>query len=99
MASGVALACFEQKGKDVSVIIFDHKENLNAPAYWHARDYGLFSVNNLGSKSYNKETTPTLHILRPGESLVFNHKIIIHEGAFPSDKEIQEWYTDWTERK
>ena len=34
----------------ISICMFDHPENLNHPPHWMARDYGLYSVNPLGSK-------------------------------------------------
>jgi len=34
---------------------WDHPKNIGYPGHSHARDYGLFSTNNLGSVSYNKD--------------------------------------------
>ncbi len=38
-------------GHDATIAIFDHPGNPNYPTYWHARGYGLFAANPLGSIS------------------------------------------------
>ena len=70
----------EAEGQAVAVAIFDHPENPAAPAYWHARGYGLFSVNNLGRKSYDKSQEEFLLTLPAGESLQFRHQLLVYQG-------------------
>jgi len=64
----------------ISLAMFDHPENSGYPSYWHARDYGLFSVNNLGAKSYDKKADPITLTLAPGESIVFKHRMHLTSG-------------------
>jgi hypothetical protein len=75
-------------GKPYSIVIFDHPRNINYPSCWHAREYGLFSVNNLGRKVYNPELKRFKITLRKGESLSFRHRIVVAEGDL-SDEEIE----------
>jgi hypothetical protein len=78
----------------ISLCMFDHPQNFGYPAHWHARGYGLFSVNNIGSKVYNP-THPENHILlKKGESVIFRHMFLIKSGGFISDKEMN---NEWTE--
>ncbi len=70
----------EKEGMHYAIVIFDHPENINYPACWHARGYGLFSVNNLGRNVYNKELEPFEMILRKGEILEFRHRIVVAVG-------------------
>jgi hypothetical protein len=41
-------------GEKVAVVIFDHTSNPGYPTYWHARGYGLFAANTLGTESFFK---------------------------------------------
>jgi len=38
--------------RHLTVAMADHRSNPGYPAHWHARGYGLFSVNNLGSRVF-----------------------------------------------
>lgn len=67
-------------GKEVSVTIIDHPENPGYPAYWHARDYGLFAVNPLGQDVFSKGKEKLGLKLMKGESVVFRYRTVIHEG-------------------
>ncbi|MEZ4774137.1 MAG: PmoA family protein [Bacteroidia bacterium] len=80
------------EGKTTSVIIMDHPSNLHFPAYWHARDYGLFAVNNMGSHSYDKKAARIEYQLIKKQSLTFNHRLIVQEGFPPRPAEIEDWY-------
>jgi hypothetical protein len=74
----------EKENKKAGVAIFDHPENFNFPSHWHARGYGLFSINPLGSGVFSegKEIKP-LQIL-PREKVSFQHLILITAGEPPS---------------
>ncbi|HOK26336.1 MAG TPA: PmoA family protein [Bacteroidales bacterium] len=65
----------------VSLAIFDHPKNPGFPAYSHARGYGLFSVNNLGQKSYDPKQEEVVYKLAPGESMVLRHRFYIQSGS------------------
>ena len=76
-----------KKGDDeITVALLDNKKNMGYPAHWHARGYGLFSINNLGSKVYVPTDPEALYVLNPGESLTFKHRVIIKSGGFLSDE-------------
>jgi Methane oxygenase PmoA len=68
------------EGDSVSIAIIDHPENPGYPAYWHARDYGLFSVNPLGQNIFSKGAEQLDLSLQPGETAVFRYRIIIKDG-------------------
>ncbi len=78
-----------------SIVIFDHPGNINYPACWHARGYGLFSINNLGRNVYNKELEKFILILKKGDSIEFRHRILISASDL-TDQEIREIEADFT---
>lgn len=60
---------------------FDHPNNIGYPFHSHARGYGLFASNNLGSKSYNKNDESIAVDLAKGESLTLRHRFFLQSGA------------------
>lgn len=50
----------------ITLGIFDHPGNPGFPAYFHARGYGLFSINNLGQKSYDPQQDAKNYTLEKG---------------------------------
>ena len=71
----------KKDGKDITIGILDHPSNVGYPAYWHARGYGLFSVNPLGRKIFSngkEELNLTLH---RGEQVTFKYRVIIHSSS------------------
>ena len=80
----------QKDGKDVSITIIDHPKNPGYPAYWHARDYGLFSVNPLGQEVFSKGKEKLNLSLGKGESVTFRYRIVIHEGKSLSTEHINE---------
>lgn len=65
----------------VSFAIFDNPKNPGFPAYAHARGYGLFSVNNLGQKSYDPKQQEVVYNLAKGESMKLMHRFYIQSGS------------------
>lgn len=61
-----------QDGHTVGVTIMDAPDNERHPAYWHARNYGLFAPNNyyLGGD----------RIIPAGESMTVKYRIYAHAG-------------------
>lgn len=90
-ASWVVLSA-KKDGLPVSIAILDHPGNPGYPACYHARDYGLFSVNNLGRKAFNKALEPMQFTLKKGEKICFKHKLVLKSGGFASDEELNELY-------
>lgn len=59
---------------------WDHPKNVGYPGHSHARGYGLFSTNNLGSQVYNKNDQKIVVTLQKGESLTLRHRFFIQSG-------------------
>lgn len=79
----------------ITIAIIDNKRNIGYPAHWHARTYGLFAVNNLASKSYiptDEELTTTLD---PGETMVFDHRVLLSSGEFLTDDEMNRQFLEF----
>ncbi|MFA5327407.1 MAG: PmoA family protein [Prolixibacteraceae bacterium] len=75
-------------GEVLTIAMLDNKKNPNYPAWSHARGYGLFASNNLGGRAFDKNATPVKIELKPGETIVFKHKIVI--GGDLSDSTLNE---------
>jgi len=84
-SSWVALSA-EKEGEVITVVIFDHPENPNYPAWSHARGYGLFALNNFAGKAVDKNTTPVKQELQPEEKLILKYKVVI--GGDLTNKQI-----------
>ncbi len=72
----------------ISLAMFDHPRNPNYPSHWHARGYGLYAVNNIGSTVFadGKEEKSDVELSK-GESLTFNYRMVITSGEV-SDAEM-----------
>jgi len=82
----------DKAGEQVTVAILDHKSNPGYPAHSHARGYGLFATNNLGSEVFNKDAPQFKLTLNPGRSVIFKHQIIVKTGGFATDEEINKQF-------
>jgi hypothetical protein len=76
----------EKEGEVITVVIFDHPDNPNYPAWSHARGYGLFACNNFGGRAVDKNSDPVKLELQPGEKLVLKHRVVI--GGDLTDEQI-----------
>lgn len=71
----------EVEGEKLGLALFDHPENIRHPQRWHARGYGLFSVNPfclsafLNDKSKNGE-----YVLDEKSTLRLRYRLVIHPG-------------------
>lgn len=61
----------------ITVAIIDHPSNPGYPAHWHARTYGLFSVNNLGSRVFDPKDPFQVFTLGVNGEIVFRHRLLI----------------------
>ena len=77
-----------KNGKDISIAIIDHKNNPGYPAHSHARGYGLFATNNMGSWVFDKDSPLFSLELKTGQSVTFTHTIVIQDGSFLSDEDL-----------
>lgn len=67
-------------GERLGVAIFDHPSNRRYPAYWHVRDYGLFSLNPFGQSAFNPDLEDNITKLATGQKLSFKWRVVIHPG-------------------
>lgn len=66
--------------KPVTVAIFAHPSGLNSPPYWHARDYGLFTVNPFARKGYDPTQPERITTLAVGESLRLGFRLAVYSS-------------------
>ena len=61
----------------ISIAIIDHPSNIGYPSNWHARGYGLFSINPLGEKIFTNGKVERNFTLEKGKSVTFKYRIVI----------------------
>jgi hypothetical protein len=81
----------EVEGEKVSIVIFDHPDNVGYPTYWHARGYGLFSANPLGQHIFSEGKETLNFSLDSGESTIFRYRTLIVSGETDAGKIEQEY--------
>jgi 6-phosphogluconolactonase (cycloisomerase 2 family) len=85
------------KSDSISVLILDHPYNENFPTPWHARGYGLFAANPMGSNVFNQKNPIYNKELKKGESITFKFRIAIAaDKKILSNKTIQQLETDFS---
>lgn len=75
-----AILTGKKQGKDITIGIIDHPSNVGYPAYWHARGYGLFSINPLGRKVFSNGKEELNFALQPGQSTTFRYRTVVRSG-------------------
>lgn len=80
----------------ISMAIFDNPKNPGFPAYSHARGYGLFSVNNIGQKSYDSKQEQVVYKLAKGESIKLFHRFYIQSGSELTPEGAAKIFTDFS---
>jgi hypothetical protein len=70
----------ELEGEQMGVAIFDHPRNPHHPTYWHARDYGLFSLNPFGQNAFDPSAAENIQKLKPGQKIEFRWRVVVHPG-------------------
>ena len=80
----------KKNGTDISIAIIDNEHNPGYPAHSHARGYGLFATNNMGSRVFDKDAPLFRLALETGQAVVFTHTIVIQDGKFLGDDEMEE---------
>lgn len=72
-------------GEKVGIALLDHPANPRHPAWWHTRAYGLLGANIFGLHDFtNDKTADGSMSLKPGETLRFRDRVIIHPGDVTS---------------
>jgi hypothetical protein len=75
----------ELQGEKLGIAIFDHPGNPRHPTTWHARDYGLFATNIFGLHDFMDDKSKDGSLtLKPGESIRFRYRVVIHPGDVQS---------------
>jgi hypothetical protein len=64
-------------GKQITIGMFDKPSNPGYPTYWHARGYGLFSLNPLGRKVFSNGKEELNYKLAKGASTTFHYRVLI----------------------
>ncbi len=65
----------------LGIALFDNPTNPKHPTYWHARGYGLFSVNPFGEHDFYRDPKRDGSITIPGGgSLTLRYRVLIHHG-------------------
>ena len=81
--------------KPVTVAMYADPKGLNAPPYWHARDYGLFAANAFDDHDFlNDKTKDGSITLQPGKSMRFRYRVVIHPGDTAA-AHINDLYRAW----
>lgn len=83
------------ENEGINLIILDHPDNLGYPAYWHARGYGLFSVNPLGQGPLSDGKEVLNFKLAHGESVTFKYRVIIHSGDRLTKSQIDQRFDEY----
>ena len=84
------------QGQRRSIVLMDHPSNTGYLSHWHARGYGLFSVNNLGRKVFDNNREEIVVELEQGSSLTFRYRLVLSDEDL-SDPEIEALWTGFTE--
>jgi hypothetical protein len=82
----------------ISVAIIDHPQNVNYPSYWHARGYGLFSINPMGTKEFTSGKESTNFQLRKGESKTFRYRLVVDNQQL-AEADLDKLATDFAKVK
>jgi len=85
----------KKDGKDITIGMFDHPSNVGYPTYWHARGYGLFALNPLGRKVFSNGKEELNFSLKPGESVTFRYRIVVHSGKFLTANDMNKLFVDF----
>jgi hypothetical protein len=92
----------QRNGTTYGIAIFDHPQNLRHPAWWMARDYGLFASNPFGWHDYEKEFANDPHkgdhLVPAGGSLTLRYRFYFHLGDEQVAK-VADQYAAYTQGK
>jgi hypothetical protein len=93
--------CLDGKinGKDISIAIIDHRENIDYPSYWHARGYGLFAVNPLGKEIFSEGKAKINLNLKERQSITFKYRLVIREGGKLTPAELNQHLKIFSENR
>jgi len=78
-----------KEGVNCSIVCWIILKIQSYPSCWHARGYGLFSINNMGRTIFNSDLEPFKLVLEKGETVVFRHRLVIADKDL-SNSEIED---------
>jgi hypothetical protein len=79
----------------VGFAVMDHPSSFRHPTHWHVRDYGLFTANCFGYKSFYKDDSKDgSYDLPAGEDLRFSYRVYLHSGE-AGDARVADRYQDF----
>ena len=82
----------------ISLVICDHPKNPGYPSYWHARGYGLFSINPLGWNDFTRGKEQLNFSIPAKQSVIFRYRVIISSGIHLDDTEINIFADDFASK-
>ncbi|HUQ96575.1 MAG TPA: PmoA family protein [Chitinophagaceae bacterium] len=89
----------KKEGKQITIGIIDHSENVGYPTYWHARGYGLFALNPLGRAVFSNGKE-TLHFsLAPHAAATFKYRIVVASGNEVTEAQMNAFATAFGKTK
>jgi len=96
-------ACYygpDPKGNAVGVVIFSHPDNLRSPTPWHARDYGLFSVNPFGLHDFDPSTPAGAgdYRIKKGDRLTLRYRFYFAKGT-PQPEALEKRFQQYAQGK
>ena len=89
----------EKDGALVTFGFFDHPKNIGYPFHSHARGYGLFSCNNLGSQAYNKNDAKIVVTIKQGDAITFRHRFYIEAGNEITPERANVMFKDFSKQR
>jgi hypothetical protein len=86
-------------GEQVGIAIFDNPANFRHPTTWHARAYGLFSVNPFGLRAFTGDPKQDgSHTIAQGDGLTLRYRVLIHAGDY-KQAAVASAYRQYAERR
>ena len=79
----------------ISMAIFDNPKNPGFPAYYHARGYGLFSINNFGQNAYDPKLEKRSYKLEKGQSVTLYHRFYVQSGSVLTPEKANEIFEEF----
>ena len=67
-------------GEHLGIAFLNHPSSFRYPTRWHVREYGLFTANPFGSRSFDGKLEKSDFVLEKGAKLELKHRLIFHAG-------------------
>ncbi len=67
-------------GEIVGIAVMDHPESFRHPAWWHARNYGLMTVNPFALSDFTRRRLNGAYVLEKGQTMRFLFRVMVHKG-------------------